>query len=339
MMQIKDILKVLQEDFYRLMIEKFNGKLLYEEGNVLRFEREDYTTSAYNYILPPVDQTSFRLNHDELIANYVVSYQTDTNDKNTLQNYYGTETQVITQQISNYNQRVSIEGLVKRNISLARGTRKNEFTYIENIVRGFLKAISAAINAYTVLLNTNILALNIAAQLALAPIRVLTGLLGIPFNVPKIIVPFLGYTDLTSKIDERIGMLLMENDFVSVPKDLILSVNNTNNRATNIQTSDKTLNNSLTLYNNYHAINSFLPTEDNPEGKQREIHDVEGVPFCFDDYELVRDSNYMKDDIGRDGEILSLNWNVRKLTASINYKVKQIWTTNLKEDKITLDGS
>ena len=36
---------------------------------------------------------------------------------------------------------------------------------------------------------------------------------------------------------------------------------------------------------------------------------------------------------------MSLNWNVRKLTASANYKVKQLWTNNLKENKITPDGS
>jgi len=326
-------------DFYRLMITKFNGKLIYEEGNVLRFEREDYTTSAYNYILPPVDQTSYRLNHDELISNYVVSYQTDTNDKNTLQNYYGTETQVITQQKSGYNQRVNIEGLIKRNISLARGTRKNDFTYVENIVKSYLNFISAQVNVYEAAINAIIFSVNIIANSFLFAIKTLASLLRIPFDVPKIKVGKLPYSDLSSSIRDRKGMLLMENDFVSVPKDLILSVNTTSDRSTNIAITNESKNNSLTLYKDFHAINSFLPTSLKPTGNQYEIHEVEGVPFCFDDYQLVKDSNYMKDDIGRDGEILSLNWNVRKLTASANYKVKQLWTNNLKENKITPDGS
>ena len=326
-------------DFYRLMITKFNGKLIYEEGNVLRFEREDYTTSAYNYILPPVDQTSYRLNHDELISNYVVSYQTDTNDKNTLQNYYGTETQVITQQKSGYNQRVNIEGLIKRNISLARGTRKNDFTYVENIVKSYLNFISAQVNVYEAAINAVIFSVNIIANSFLSAISFLANLLQVPFNVPKIKVGKLPYSDLSSSIRDRKGMLLMENDFVSVPKDLILSVNTTSDRSTKLSVNDEIKINSLYLYNNYHAINSFLPTSLKPTGNQYEIHEVEGVPFCFDDYQLVKASNYMKDDIGRDGEILSLNWNVRKLTASADYKVKQLWTNNLKENKITPDGS
>jgi len=326
-------------DFYRLMITKFNGKLIYEEGNVLRFEREDYTTSAYNYILPPVDQTSYRLNHDELISNYVVSYQTDTNDKNTLQNYEGTETQVITQQKSGYNQRVNIEGLIKRNISLARGTRKNDFTYVENIVKSYLNFISAQVNVYEAAINAVIFSVNIIANSFLSAISFLANLLQVPFNVPKIKVGKLPYSDLSSSIRDRKGMLLMENDFVSVPKDLILSVNTTSDRSTKLSVNDEIKINSLYLYNNYHAINSFLPTSLKPTGNQYEIHEVEGVPFCFDDYQLVKASNYMKDDIGRDGEILSLNWNVRKLTASADYKVKQLWTNNLKENKITPDGS
>ena len=41
--------------------EVINGKVIIEGTVLLRLEREDYNNSAYNYQIPPVDQTRYKL--------------------------------------------------------------------------------------------------------------------------------------------------------------------------------------------------------------------------------------------------------------------------------------
>jgi len=45
-------------ELLRKLKNKYNAKIIID-GTILRLEREDYNNSAYNYVLPPVDQTSF----------------------------------------------------------------------------------------------------------------------------------------------------------------------------------------------------------------------------------------------------------------------------------------
>ena len=303
-------------DLFRLLKTKYNAKLIIT-GNKLRLEKRDFNPSATNYILPPVDVTSFRLNFDELKSNYTVSYLRDQNDKNTIQNYEGNITQVITSANSTANQElILLEGLEERLIGTARGTRKTEFTTPEKIARSLFQVVDF-----------------IGAQVQAVGNRIKRTASSLGYSIPNPIQ----YTPLSDSITGRLNMLLLENDWVEVPKSIILDVK-ANPIQTDVSPDDATYNNSLYLYNKFHFIESFIPSTEKPNANQYKIYEDREVPFCYDDYQLVRGSNFMKDDEGRSGEIISLSWNPENETANITYKINELYATNLEETKITPDG-
>ena len=134
-------------ELLRGLKEMFNAKIVIE-GNVLKFEREDYNNSAYNYQIPPVDQTAFTLNYEEFNANYSVRFQTDLNDKNTIQNYEGVEAQVITTPRVPPNNRdmVLMKGSQTRLIPFARCSRKEDLTFPEQLFAVLTTTIDAIAN-------------------------------------------------------------------------------------------------------------------------------------------------------------------------------------------------
>jgi hypothetical protein len=303
-------------DLFRLLKTKYNAKLIIN-GDELRLERRDYNPSAANYILPPVDQTTFSLNYNELKSNYQVSFLRDGNDKNTIQNYEGNITQVITNTNSTNNQElILLEGFEDRIIQVARGTKKTSFTTPERIAKSLFQAVDSVVGTVNNAVDAGVeLANKVGANIQN------------PIN----------YTPLTDTIDDRKNMLLLENDWVDVPKSLIIDVKS-NASKTDISNDNETFNNSLYLYNNYHFIESFIPSDEKPNANQYKIYEDIEIPFCIDDYELVKSSNFIKDDEGRTGEVISLSWNPESETATISYKINEIYARNLEETKITPDG-
>jgi hypothetical protein len=303
-------------DLFRLLKTKYNAKLIIN-GDELRLERRDYNTSAANYILPPVDQTSFSLNEDELKSNYIVSFLRDGNDKNTVQNYEGNITQVITTTNSTDNKElILIKGLEEKRIATSRGFRKREFTTPELIAKALFQQVDAVAGS----IKGTVDSITNAAKK-----------IGVNITNP------IKYTPLTDSIDDRKNMLLLENDWVDVPKSIILDVRS-NSRQTDVSEDNDTYNNSLYLYNNFHFIESFIPSNEKPNANQYKIYEVENIPFCIDDYNLVKTSNFMKDDSGSSGEIISCSWNPETELANITYKINELYARSLEETKITPDG-
>jgi hypothetical protein len=352
--------------------EVVNGKIIIE-GNVLRLEKEDYNNSAYNYQVPPVDQTQYSLNAQDLKSNYTVEFLTDINDKNTLQNYEGTLTQVITRpdRITNTDM-VLMTGLEQRLIPFARATKKDADTTPEIILKAIapifdpiastiVKIVNAALKVAEVILGqlgefiiirmigvTNYIAVSAILSAAygtftsLNPQAIvdlfedLTGVeTGIDFrNLPTI--EFNGLEELL-KLDERKDMLLMENDMVDIPK-LMLIDESTNPVETNINSNNDNIINSEFLYNNFHFLRNFAITEERPHGNQYKIYSATGVPFCWNDYQLLKNSNRLQDSDGREGELISCRWNIEGQTAEIEYKINEAYTNNIEVEIITPDG-
>ena len=265
-----------------------------------------------------------------------LEFQTDLNDKNTIQRYYGNSTQVITEPIAERTDLTLLSGLEEVNLAFSRAKKKTELTGAEKIVKFFLNIIDNYVNFYIGILNAIKLLINTIGK-AIELIVDVLNFIGFGLGEVELSVPYTSWVNFSGTIDDRIGMLLMENDFIDVPKMVILSVNS-NARNTTIADTDETKTNSLYLYNNYHFINSFVPSNEKPNANQYKLYEVSGVPFCFDEYELLRTSNYLQNDEQKDGELLSLKWNVEEQTATINYKINELYTNKLREQKITPDG-
>jgi hypothetical protein len=324
-------------ELLRKLKNKYNAKIIIE-GKTLRLEREDYNNSSYNYILPPVDQTNYRLNSDELTANYLVSFETDINDKHTIQRYTGIETQTITSPVNTINKdMVLLSGLENRSIGLTRGTRKSTLTYAEKVIRGFLFAFDGYVNIGVFTVNAYIFAINSITN-TLKGIAKALSLININVNLPDLEIEPLKYSSFGNAINDRIGMLLMENDFIQIPKNVMIDVSS-NPENTKVSLLDQHYNNSQILTDNFHVTRSFISSNEFPNANQYYIYSAENVPFCIDDYNLLKNSNFMQDDSNRNGKLLKCIWYPDgNQTASIDYKINKLYTTNLKEDKITPDG-
>ena len=343
-------------DLLRALKEIFNAKLIMD-GNIIQLEREDFNTSANNYITPAVDQTDFRLNASDFKANYTVEFQRDFNDRQSINNYEGNITQAIRTPIATTNSDMTLMvGLESRLIPFARATRKERFTEPELIVRSIavvfdpiIQAIVDVINSVIGEINTfirrilkgrKLFGLSIKRDLQ-AEIDSLENLTGIDLGIDDVsdtdFLKEIEYVSIVDKIDARIGMLLMENDFVDSSKIFLLD-EDADPLLTDISVDNATFINSEYLYNNFHFIRSFVVSSNNVNGNQYKIHKLTGVPFCFDEYELLRENNRLQDDLNRNGKLKSGKWNVEGGTIDLEFGINEAYTNNIKEEIITPDG-
>lgn len=366
-------------DLIRILKTKYNAKL-YFIGNQLRLERRDFKQGAALYKIPSIDdEDDFRVNANELVANRVLEFVVDNNDKNTRQRYQGTLTQItaVAGTVLNPDFRL-IKGSLRKTIALARGNRKNTLTTIERVIKGLAVAIDPVANTIVKIFNGAMSVFSTIINVANTILSVLT-LVGITVTVQDIIdgfnnflnnlgvppivaavlsgnpiivftilnldtdnLPTLTWTNIGKAIEERFGMLLVENDFISVPKTFII-----NEAAiplsTDLSVLDIVFENTEFLYNNFHIIDSFVPTTDLPNANQYKIHDIDAIDFCFADFLNVKNSNFIKDFNDKDAELISLNWQVFNnggaSQASIEYKINELYTNNVREKVITRTGT
>ena len=134
-------------DFVRFQMGRFNGQFKIT-GNTLRFERWDYWQDVSTYELPDsavnqdIGENESGYNTDELQANMFFSYLFDTNDLNTLDNFKGTNLQIVTTPNTTFNQDfVNIKGLYEVRFPVALGTRKDSLNRIEKAIKAMAKAL------------------------------------------------------------------------------------------------------------------------------------------------------------------------------------------------------
>ena len=175
---------------------------------------------------------------------------------------------------------------------------------------------------------------------------------------------------------DRIGVMEVENDFLNIPHNVLLnpaapaivsgpqttsgvfdfSNFNANGQLVDLSeyfggqtTSGDFLSNILvtnhserigakTLYQKYHYINSFVPTDvadtvdsafNNQLHNQWKLYEFENVPFCMEHYLKVKSNNNITF-AGKVGRIESLEWDVYNQTAKISFRVNELWTNNLE---------
>lgn len=317
-------------DLLRAMKVFFKGKVLVSNG-VLTFEREDKVTSGATYIIPDILNETFGTNASELNSNYTIEFAYDINDKNTVNEYKGTTVQVITTPkfITNKDM-VLIKNISQNQIPFALAKRKETLTGPEKIVKAFLDIASGLVNGLVAVANFIIKGIN-AITKAINSLKKVLKLIGINIKLSIPAVKPIPKIDFGKIINDRIGMLLLENDVVSTPRIFLVTESSTP-RQTDISTDNKTLVNAKYLWDNFHYIDSFVPSAYKPDANQWIRKRVENVPFCYEDFLLVKNGNKIIDPNGVIVKIESLNWNIWNQTASIEYRINKLYTNNLKID-------
>lgn len=114
---------------------QFNAKLVMD-GTNLKIEKQNFNLSNTLFQVPAIERTEFTLNADDFYSNIFIKYQTDINDRNTIQEYKGTSYQVQIVPISVINPKMRLtKRLQTININFALAKRKTELTFPEKIGR------------------------------------------------------------------------------------------------------------------------------------------------------------------------------------------------------------
>lgn len=323
-----DLLQMIQTDYHSKIIV---------DGTTLRIEKQNYNLSVPSYVVPPIETTEFELNESDFFSNFLIKYQTDLNDKNTIKEYTGTSYQVQIAPISYANQKMILtKRLQTININFALGKRKTELSFVEKIFNAFFKTIGAIIDALVEVINAIIKVINRVIKLLNKIIRALDKIgIDIDFEIKPVreLEPP-GFGDL---IEDRIGMLKMENDYVYVPKLLMID-NNSDPRNNKLLPDNESVLSAKHLWDNFHFYKSFVPQTGNENGNQYYIYPLPKIPFTYSDFLTVRANNKIIDSDGNVGVIDSLKWNIDEQTATGQYRINRTYTTNLQETKFEPNG-
>jgi hypothetical protein len=341
---------ITQEGFYKgtfgnLLREckkLFNAKVMIV-GNKIMLVRDDYSTSTNIYTLNRPSNNydyrhpTFNVNTDQFRANYLISFQTDSVDKNTIQDYLGTSYQVILEplRVNNTNMRL-MKGLEEIRLEFALAKRKNDLTVPENILNEFLKIFDVIAGALVKVVNAIITVLNKIIALVNNILKKLASI-GIKMNFKLPEIPKVDMPNFKSIFANRIGMLKIETDIISVPKIFIMNVAGAS-KNNKIDVANDQYFSGKYIYNNFHFINSFVPSSEKPNANQYYLESFEKVPFSFAEYEQVKENNSIFTDDGEDAIVDSLKWNVFNQTADLKIRINRLYTNNLKETFLEPNG-
>lgn len=134
-------------DLIREWKKNLNADFKIKDG-VFYFEREDFWQELGNYQIADVFteqpnlQDKWKPNVDEVISNYNINWAYDVQDQNTMDNQNGRVFQSILEpKITLNKDLVNLKNLEEVAIGYSMGTRKNELTEVEKVVKGLAKFV------------------------------------------------------------------------------------------------------------------------------------------------------------------------------------------------------
>lgn len=358
--------------------KKYNAKIIVSSdgagGGTIFFVRRDKNIKPAEYALKPYTNDdgyeSFSYNADELAANYSLYFQTDNDDQNTLQDYYGTMYQVITSQKKvNYQPFVMLKNSVDVPIPFAKAVRKKDLTNPEQIVGQLITDSAGIFSTISDIANTMIgisngmdgNSINDIATFGLNKLvkeildSILNNILGansdftalVDIAISGEIPPAMLSAIANFKIDpigDRVGMMLLSSDHFSVAKILILN-ESSDYKYNRIHPDNETRESAKAMWDKYHYVNSFIPASDNaaysdrPTGNQFLKKTFTKIPFTFTDFLSVLTNNNIKDEDGQPAVLESLKFNPYLEEADISCRFPRIFTTNIQETFLNPTGA
>ncbi len=311
-------------DFLRAMKTMFYGKIVISDS-VLYFEPFDFKLGNGGITVPDRfdNKDKFEFNYDDFFATMIVSFMTDLADRNTIQEYKGTSVQVSqVPKTSIFQQRNLLRNLNEARIPFALAKTKTELTKIEQLLLDFSTGIQITLNIVVTSLNIAIIAINILISIIQKILKALATI-GIKIKIKLEPIKKIPTPSIKNLISNRVGVLKMESDFVEVPKIFKIGPGG------KMSTSNQSVVNARKLFMDFHSLKSFVSVNGKPSN-QFMLKSNPEFPFSSDNYETVINNNAIFTPSGGNGELISLEFNPTKQTASTNYKVRHEYITNLK---------
>ena len=135
-----------------------------------------------------------------------------------------------------------------------------------------------------------------------------------------------GGTSYAAQIEARKGSLLFSSHFLTIPKCVVMG-------GSKLVKNQRDLLASQRLWNELHFVSSLA--EINGHHNQWMRFEKVKVPFCIEDFISLLDNHFCKAPDGRDAMIERLKWKVWDNSATIDYRVKEKYTNNLKIKYVT----
>ena len=290
-------------DFVLSMIETLNGSVFFESGNVMRFERRDYKKKLANFQLEDVFTNQEKrintngLNTDEMIGALYYTFQTDNLDRNTLENFKGTNASIITEgKVIPDPILDNIKNDKEFRPPLALGTRKDKLTDLEKFFRDFAKFQD------------------------------------------KVVGVFGGSLNSASVVNSRVGTLSLSDYSFGVPKLLIM-------QGDKLAVNQRQRLSAKTMLQNCYCIESFVPVVDPLSPTAEKVHNqyikksLDKHKIDATDFVNLQNNNYIKTASNQIGLIEEINIDsLYNETAKIDYRINEVYETNIKQTLIEGDN-
>ena len=127
-------------------------------------------------------------------------------------------------------------------------------------------------------------------------------------------------SNLSRAISKRVGALKVSDNNHTVPKIIPFNGNSIPSNYRDVFSAE-------VLWNKYHNDKSFVVGD---FGGQYKIVSAR-IPFTLNDFVKVVDNGEFLDEDGQPAQMLDFEWAMLGDYANIRYKVKEVYTTNLKE--------
>lgn len=358
-------------DVLRLVKKICNGKIIIpDQTDNLVLERRDYSLPASTYQLPDIRQDWNGYNTDELFANILIRFEADLNDKNCIDKYDGTILQAVHSQILTNDQRlVLLKGLREVQLGVARGIRKEGLTDTEETLKNVIDIMNKWKPLIIAFLNANIVTANGAIFAANGALLLINGLIlsaiavvntinliidavnlipGVnisPINIPSLhtialIQPIAPINNATfpnsSLIDDRTGALLLENDFVDVPKIVMIDMGRAEwnqKRIAFLHKDNATTVHAKNLWDKFYFIDAFVGAINNRFTKisPANNHDTDANPTTLSlaQFKSLVSNPKINDNFGEEVITDSVQWRIGDESGMANFAFrKQGWLKN-----------
>ncbi len=322
-------------DFVRGMNAKFNAKFIIKD-NLFQFERVDYKNNTSTYKIPDVRRDFNGLNTDEIVSNYLVQYQIDSLDLNTVNRYDGTNAKNVTiSKVQRPGGSDLIKGFKQPAIPYARGLRKNVLTEVEVLFQDILTVVDKLLNpVYDIIA---VVKKGVAGFIKVmnVVIKALNALPGVNLNTISVPSTNVNKLNLSGLISNRIGMMALSGDLIGVQKVVMVEGSGWDVK---IRSDNDTFLSAENLWNRFHYIESMCPSTSKPNANQMYVYDIPIIPFCKSDFLLIKNGANIVSPEGNPCKLLALKWNFWDNKASIRYAEEKIYTNNLQETLLINTG-
>lgn len=363
----------------RLAKKLCNGKLLIQDVNgvpTLKLERRDYNPSTPQYQLPEVRQDWNGYNTREFFATTIIKFQKDLNDKNLSDFYLGSVLSAVTSPITAPDPLLVLTKNERTiEIPASRGIRKETLTTPEVLINAVQSVINAVATVIQGIINGVVSVLNAIVDTINT---IMNAIDSVTFgaldwhDINKI--PEATFANELKKINDRIGCLLLENDFVNIPKLIMVDTDNAyevnGQRVCKLHVENSSVINALYLWNHSYCIDSFIPVDPakfpvysdqqgngnatppaklSDKGKHNQYtlwspalaksSDKNKVPLAFGEFNLLVNDNNFKDSNGNALIADSIDWYYEDGYMDLDYRKNEIYAENLQQSITLPNGS